>query len=258
MVDLLEGFIKGVGVLVVVVIAVGVVAFVVAAVQHSRKRRAVEVALAHATPEQISRITGLVESIGTEPSVGGILVETDERASGQTVISIPENIHDFPWAGQSVILKFDPDHVFSISEESSGHTLVSGRVYRYMAVPRVRTKSGKLRNVFDQKRFPKLNPGLLSALAEICEDYPQATLSAILWNGDLDPPEPVDQLRIGTSAAWMQMPEWQYCERCRKRMRLVVQIPGPCTEEKRYRESTLYLFGCVEHTRETKSVVQFS
>jgi len=257
MMHALDWVITGFWTLIGVGVAAVVAWLVVAAVQHSRKRHAVEKALAQATPEQISRIVDLAGSIGTEPSVGGVLVETDERASGQTVISIPENIHDFPWVGQSVFLTFDPEPAFSLSEESVAHTLICGRVYRYMAVPRIKTKTGKLRNVFDLTRYPKLNPELSSAVAKVCEDYPQATLSAILWNGNLDSPEPVDQLRIGTSAAWMQEPEWQYCGNCGKRMRLIVQFPGPCTEQKDYRDCTLYFFGCAAHPLETNSVVQF-
>lgn len=258
MVTVLEWFVNGVFALVGIAVAVGIVAFAVAAVQHRRKRRIVAEALSKASPEQVSRIISLVESIGTEPPVGGLLVGTGEQQSGQTSISIPECIHDFPWAGQTVFLSFDPDPVFSLSEGSTDCTHTGGRVYRYVPVPRIKTKSGKLRNVFSLPRFVDLNSELLPALADICEKHPMETLSAILWNGELDPPEPVDQLRIGTSAAWMQEPEWQYCGKCRKRMRLIVQVPGPCTGEKRLQESTLYLFGCNDHPNETKSVAQFS
>jgi len=123
-------------------VAVGIIAFAVAAGQHRRKRRAVEEALARASPEQVSRILSLVESIGAEPPVGGLLVETGEQMSGQTSISIPDCIHDFPWAGQSVFLSFDPDPVFSMSEEPIGGTQAGGRVYRYVPVPRIKTKTG--------------------------------------------------------------------------------------------------------------------
>lgn len=258
MVTALEWFINGFFALVGLAIAAGLLAFVIAAAKQSRKRRAVEQFLAQASPEQTSRIKKLVESIGTEPSVGGLLVDSGERENGVTSISIPEGIHDLPWAGKSVKFSFSPEPIFSVSEENSGRTLIGGRVYQYMAVPRIKTKSGKLRNVFDLARYTELCPELLPLLKEISEDYPIETLSAILWNGELGPPEPVDQLRIGTSTAWMQQPEWQYCEICRKRMKLIVQVPGPETGEKTYRESTLYLFGCNDHPHETKSLAQFS
>lgn len=220
--------------------------------------------MAQATPEQISRIKTLAQSIGTEPSAGVLLVEIEERADDQSAISIPGDIHDFPWVGQSVFLRFDPDpvhavsSVFSVRDEPTDRTVISGRVYRNMPVPRIRTKTGKRRNVFSLTRYLELSPKLSSVVTAMCPEHPQEILSAILWNGRLEPPEPIDQLRIGTSAAWIQSPEWQYCKRCRKRMRLIVQVPGPCADRKEYREGTLYLFGCAEHARETKGVVQFS
>jgi hypothetical protein len=103
----------------------------------------------------------------------------------------------------------------------------------------------------------KLQPELASALADICKGHPLETLSAVLCDGRIEF-EPIDQPRIGTSAAWVQQPEWQYCDSCRKRMKLILQLPGSCIGQKQYREGTLYLFGCGNHPLEIKSVVQFS
>jgi hypothetical protein len=255
--DALELVYKGVWGAIILGIAVGISALAWITIRFNLKRRNVTQSLAQATPAQIERVLNLVESIGTEPAVGGILVRTNESASAGTVISIPSSLADFPWSGWSISIGFHPELAFALSEQKADETRLCGRRYMFLHIPRKKTKSGKLRNIFDPSRYLRLRPDLAEALADICPNHPQETLSAILCNGRVEF-EPVDQPRIGASAEWMQSPEWQTCDTCKKRLMLVLQLPGTCVSEKRFREATIYLFGCPVHPKDTKQVVQFS
>ena len=255
--DALEVLQKAIRAAILLGIATAVAALVWVTIRFNLKRRKISDAVAQASPEQIREVLDLVGSVGTEPSVGGILVRTDHVTESGSTISIPDGLADFPWTGWSVALRFDPELTLELSETSAGETRLDGRRYDFMPIPRVSTKSGKLRNVFDPKRYMKLQPELGPVLSAICPEHPEEALSAILCNGRIEF-EPIDQLRIGTSAGWVQTPEWQSCDVCRKRMKLILQLPGLSTGRKELREGTIYLFGCADHPAETKQVLQFT
>lgn len=255
--DALEILYKAIWAVIYLGIAAGVAALAWVTIRFNLKRRNVRDSLAQATSEQIGHVLDLVESIGTEPPVGGILIQTNDATDSYAAISIPDALSDFPWSGWSVSMKFEPDLSFDLSNKKLDGSRLCGRKYKFMSIPRVRTKSGKLRNVFDPARYMKLEPELETSLSEICPDHPEEALSAILCNGRIEF-EPIDQPRIGTSASWIQTPEWQSCDICRKRMTLILQLPGLCTGRKELREGTIYLFGCGDHPHETKQVLQYS
>lgn len=254
---MLEILYKAIWAVICLGIAAGIAALSWVTIRFNLKRRKVGSSLSQATSEQIGRVVDLVESIGTEPPVGGILIPTNDEADLGAVINIPEGISEFPWSGKSVSMKFDPDLSFDITDREAGESRLCGQRYKFMPIPRIQTKSGKARNVFDPARYMKLQPELEEALTEICPDHPTEALSAILCDGQIEF-EPIDQPRIGTSASWVQSPEWQSCDNCKKPMKLIVQLPGPCTGKKELREGTIYLFGCASHPDETKQVLQYS
>lgn len=255
--DALELVYEGIWALIYVGIAAGIAALAWVTIRFNLKRREVTRSLAQATPEQIGSVLDLVESIGTEPPVGGVLVRTNQPTSSDAVIAVPDSLADFPWAGWSISLEFGSEPSFTLNDESSDETRLCGHTYRFLPIPRARTQTGKLRNIFDPSRYLKLQPELEAALSDICPNHPQETLSAILCNGRIEF-ESIDQPRIGTSAEWIQTPEWQSCDSCRKRLRLILQLPGVCTGQKDLREGTIYLFGCAAHPSDTKRVIQFS
>jgi hypothetical protein len=255
--DVLEILYKVIWAVIYLGIAAGVGALAWVTIRFNLKRRQVRNSLSQATSGQIGRVIDLVESIGTEPPIGGILIPTNNKTDSSAVISIPEGISDFPWSGRSIVMELDPDLSFHLTDKESDESRLCGRMYSFMPIPRIQTKSGKARNVFDPARYMKLQPELREALSEICPEHPEETLSAILCNGQIEF-EPIDQPRIGTSAGWVQTPEWQSCDTCKKRMKLVLQLPGLCTGKKELREGTIYLFGCVSHPNETKQVLQYS
>lgn len=254
---MLEILYKAVWAVIYLGIAAGIAALAWVTIRFNLKRRDVRKSLSQATSEQIGRVIDLVESIGTEPPIGGVLIQTNDEIDSDAVISIPVGISDFPWSGRSVVLSFDPDLSLDLTDKEFEESRLCGRVYRFMSIPRIRTKSGKTRNIFDPARYIELQPELNEALSEICPEYPEEALSAILCNGRIEF-EPIDQRRIGTSAGWVQTPEWQSCDTCKNRMKLILQLPGVCTGKKELYEGTIYLFGCPNHAADTKQVLQYS
>jgi len=105
----------------------------------------------------------------------------------------------------------------------------------------------------------KDSPLLRERLLAVCSKYPDGLLSYLLCAGrDSFEFEPVCQGRIGTSAAWVQGPAFQYCDRCKKRMLLIVQLPGTLLHRKALHGATFYFFGCKDHPDRTATVSRFT
>lgn len=262
--SLLKNIYDTIWALVGLAIVVGVIALAWSIIRFNIKRRSVNEAIESARSESLARVISLVESISTEPSAGRILIPSGAQSDGdRCVVAIPDDIQDFPWAGRSFGIKLstDPDvrplvSFYPVEEKTTDSTLL-GREYRFLAVPRQRTKSGKLKNIFDPERILKLCPELMPALEDISTKYPLEALTAILCDGRIEF-EPIDQLRIGTSAAWVQRPEWKYCPICKKRMSLIIQLSGARIYRKALLSGTHYLFGCKDHPDVIESVEQFT
>lgn len=150
------------------------------------------------------------------------------------------------------------DVTFRLAGDAVMETRLTGKVFRRVRVPRASTSSGKVRNVYSPRRYVASNVALRTALRELCPDSPDALLSYLLCVGtDSHEFEPIDQVRIGGTPAWVQDPEWPKCEQCNRRLSLIVQIPGvllSATEAAR----TYYWFGCKRHTESTKMIEQFT
>lgn len=238
--------------------ATGVVALGVVVARFNLKRRDVKRAYESATSQQIDQIAALIESIGSEPSVGGILINAKSQLKNERcVVHIPDGIKDFPWSGHAYKVKTDSSVSFTPTDEHCESTELLGHKYSFLATPRKLTRNGKARNIFDPKRYVKLCPELHSALEDISAKYPMELLSYILSNGSIEF-DPIDQLRIGTSAAWVQEPEWKYCPTCKKRMVLIIQLPGTSIHKKAFHECTFFLFGCKSHPQLIECVEQYT
>lgn len=247
-------------VLIYLAITIGVAALILSIVRFNLKRRDVKKTYNSATPQQIDRITTLIESLGSEPSVGGVLIRTKGQGQGKDercVVTIPTKIADFPWSGISYMVQTNRNVSFNPTKKHVEGTELLGHKYRFLAIPRHLTKTGKARNIFDPARYIKLCPELKDALKDVSAKYPMELLSYILCDGRIEF-EPIDQLRIGTSAAWVQDPEWKYCPSCRKRMTLIIQLPGTHIHKKAFHRGTFFLFGCKSHPEFTECVEQYT
>ncbi len=261
---MLDHVLNAFGTLIILAIILGLGALGWSLIRFNLRRRAIAQALANATPQQLGRVIELIDTIGTEPSTGGILIPTNDIVDDvNCVVVIPDVIANFPWAGGSFEINVDADAKigdavsFSPTDKLVTDTQLLGRRYRYVGVPRIRTKTGKLRNVFDPGRYVKLCPNLMTAIEDISAEYPMDLLSSILCDGRIEF-DSINQLRIGTSAAWVQSPEWRDCPYCHKRMILIIQLQGVRIHSKNFHKGTFFLFGCQDHPEITESVAQFT
>jgi hypothetical protein len=159
----------------------------------------------------------------------------------------------------SIAIEVGRDVQFRFLDASVQGTQLLGLKYRPVAVPRLTLKSGETRNQFAPSQYLKGNEELREKLKRICPSYPLELLSYLLCAGrESFEFEPFDQGRIGTSAAWIQDPEFQYCDQCNKRMVLILQVPGALLDKKAYNPGTFYLFGCKNHPDRTRAVNQFT
>jgi hypothetical protein len=242
-------------------ISAAAIALAMVLVFFNRKRLNIARCAGSASQEQLERIYRLVEQIGTVPANGYVLARTNKRTGEMRgLIPVPNELSGFPWAGRIIEVRVSKDVDFQFVEVPVVEPSLLGHVYRPVSVPRHQTKgSAKQRNIFSPERYLVKNPGLLAELAVVCPKYPQELLSYLLCVGrESFEFEPIDQARIGTSPAWVQEPENQTCDECGKRMHLVLQLPGTVISEKAFHRGTFYLFGCLTHPHNTKSLGQFT
>lgn len=232
-------------------------------VRFNLKRLRIIRAAAAATSEQLKeiyRLIGASGSRGSQRANGFVLGRLNEAADDPScTVAIPNEMEEFPWAGKSIAVEVDADVQFRVLDESYRTIQLQGQKYWPVSVPTVLLKSGKVRNQFSPSQYVKGNRRLQEQLASICPEYPTDLLSYLLCVGGSGFEfEPIDQVRIGTSAAWVQDPELQYCDHCKKRMALILQLPGALLHDKAFQEETFYLFGCKKHSDQTRTVSQLS
>ncbi|MEW6366226.1 MAG: hypothetical protein AB1714_16485 [Acidobacteriota bacterium] len=176
------------------------------------------------------------------------------------LIPIPTGLPDFPWAGRVVEVKVAETVEFRFVKSVAAEPWLLGRAYRPVRVARHQTKNrAEARNTFSPRWYVANSKELLEALWAVCPKYPTELLSYLLCVGGLSFEfEPIDQGRIGTSPAWVQDPEHQTCDKCKKRMYLVLQLPGTVISKKAFHRGTFFFFGCRAHPNETKTLAQFT
>lgn len=245
----------------ILTVTIAISALSVELVRFNRKRLSVIRAAAAASADQLDNIYKLVERTGTVAASGYVLARTNKRVSdSRCLIAVPVVVQTFPWAGKVVEVVVSKEVVFQIVEAATVETSLLGNVYRPVQVPRHQAKrSAKVRNAFSPEKYVANSPPLYEALKEVCPEYPVELLAYLLCigreSGDF---EPIDQARIGTSPAWVQDPEHPSCDKCSKRMELVLQLPGTTISEKAFHRGTFYLFGCARHPDQTVSLGQFT
>lgn len=238
-----------------------VMALAVVLVRFNRKRLYVARCAATTTPEQLERIYSLVEQTGTRAANGYVLARTNKTTTEtRCLVPIPKGLPEFPWAGRVVEATVSNTVELQFVEAAAFEPSLLGHVYRPVQVPRHPTKSStKERNTFSPERYVANSAELSAALSTVCPKYPTELLSYLLCVGRASFEfEPIDQARIGTSPAWVQDPEHQTCDECKRRMHLVLQLPGTVISKKAFHRGTFYLFGCVTHPDRTKTLGQFT
>lgn len=242
------------------IIAVGVAMLCGALIRFNLKQMHVRKCAQRASNAQIEGIYERLGAAGSEPPNGFILARTNRTAEDlPNLIRIPDGLADFPWSGQTVSVNAMKEPEFTFAADQSMETRLLGRAYEAVAVPRFTSKSGKLRNNYQPTKYLASDPVLAERVKSVCPEYPLELLSYLLAaGGDTFEFDAINQARIGTSAAWLQEPEFQSCPKCKKRMTLIIQLPGTLAHRKHFQNGTFFFFGCPAHPEETSVVSQFT
>jgi hypothetical protein len=243
------------------IVVVGLLsALAVPLIRFNRKRIHVIRAAAQASDQALDAIYRNIEACGTEKPTGCVLLRTNRRVeNSHSVIAIPDWLEAFPWAGRTIAVSVDKEVTFGLIPDKSPETRLLGRVYHAVAVPRVKSQSGKVTNMFAPARLLAGNAALLASLKAVCPDHPEKLLGYLLAAGaETFEFDSIDQARIGTSPSWIQDAEFHSCELCKKRMAPILQLPGTLAARKGYGSAVFYLFGCPEHPEQIKTVSQYS
>jgi hypothetical protein len=240
-----------------ILIAIPLAAVVIAIVQFNIKLLHVIRKASAATNAQLERIYIQLEKTGTEPPVCAILGRSNGATTepGSFSIQVPSFVE--PWGGRIITGDSEMDVTFGFTDAGGHKTMLQGKPHRVISVPRKKTKTGKLQNQFSYSNHLANNRELLSALSDVCPRYPKELLSYLLSPGT-ESFESGEQVRIGGSPQWVQEDEYPYCPVCKKRMGLILQLPGSLLPGKPQPEGTFYFFGCREHISETTTVGQFA
>jgi hypothetical protein len=244
-----------------VVISAVAIALAVFIVRFNRKRLLIARCAAAATSDQLERIYTLVERTGAVAANGYVLARTNRSTrESRCLMPVPKDLSEFPWAGKVIEATASREVQFQFVDEAAVEPSFLGRVYRPVLVPRHQTKgAAKERNTFSPAKYVAKSPELREVLETVCGKYSVELLSYLLCVGRASFEfEPIDQARIGTSPAWVQDPEYQTCDQCNKRMCLVLQLPGTVFSELAFHRGTFYLFGCLTHPGQTKTLGQFT
>ena len=221
------------------------------------KRRAIQAAAKALSQEDFEKVVTLIERIGEFPSQGHIgVVRHPVPTESSQIIILPRSDPAFPWGGYAIcvseaVSRGRPPVNFQVENDLPGGPQRDGRV-RWLAVPRLRTgKSRRLQNVFAPDRYLKLSPPLREHLEKFYPEDPKALLSFLLTvTHSIESVEPLDQLRCGLPPGWIQSPRFHKCRKCRRPLRLIVQVPGSLLSS-RLAEGTFYFLGCPTHPAET-------
>lgn len=242
------------------IVAAAAIVLAVVLIRFNRKRMAIVRAATAATERQLEAIYTLVEGSSTLPAAGHMLARTNRRSADPAcIIPIPEDLPGFAWAGKRIEVTIAKEVEYRFIEPAPGAPTLLGKVVRPVRIPRYRSgRAGTVRNAFAPEKYLAACPELRAALVEVCPVYPAELLAYLLCiGGETFEFEPINQARIGATAAWVQSPEHQNCGVCGKRMALILQLPGMAISPKHLHEGTFYLFGCVRHPDQTSSVAQF-
>jgi len=240
-----------------IVIAVPVVALVTTLVHFNVKRLHIIRRARAATESQLERVYAALEQTGTESPICAMLGRTNREAADGSDLCISVPLFVEPWGGRVIVVHSEAGVTFRFTDVEPQPTVLRESIYRVIAVPRRMTRAGKLQNQFATSKHLLNNQELLVALSEICPRYPKELLSYLLSPGS-ESFEDGEQVRIGGSPQWVQDPEFPSCPVCRKRMGLILQLPGSLLPGKKRPEGSFYFFGCKEHLDETGAVEQFA
>lgn len=245
---------------IVVTLILLLVSFVLAGIiKHNLKLKHISNSFKTATEDELKNIYQSIQSKSVIEATAAILAKTniEDCEKGVFKLTIPKFLK--PWANRSIQADGTENIEinFTLNEESYDDYIIKGKKYQLIKVPRLVTKTGKGRNQYSPRLLLSKNEELKVALNEVCEKYPLDLLTFLL-NAGSDSFEDGFQVRFGGSPAWVQGSNYQNCNICKKRMSLIVQLPGELLPHVTRNNGTFFFFGCEKHPEQTKTTCQFT
>src|SRR5262245_33351502 len=212
---------------VAIAIAALLVTLAVVLIRFNWKRRQI-IRCAHAASvEQLEAIYARIEHLGTQEPTCAVLARTNRISGANVEWSVPVPAFVEPWAGRTISVEVGDDVEFRLLSSGPSEPVLRGHIYRLVPVPRQLTKSGKARNQLAPTKYVAGDPGLLGALRAISPRYPVELLAYLLASGaETFEFDSINQARVGGSPAWVQDAAFPECDKCRKRMDMILQVPG--------------------------------
>lgn len=228
-------------------------------IRFNLKRRHIIRRAEAATPEELEAVYAGIASAGSATSTCAVLGRTNQQLGGEDNWALPVPACVDGWAGRGIEADGGGEPSFRLTDRAPADAVLRGRVYRVVPVPRTATKDGRGRNRLTPSAYLVRNPRLQEALAAICPRHPAELLAYLLTPGAATFEfEPSFQARFGGSPSWVQDAEFPTCPECRRRMELILQLPGALLPGRPLPEGTFYLFGCRQHPDQTRTVSQFA
>jgi len=174
------------------------------------------------------------------------------------MITIPQALENFPWAGKVVHISAGPQTKMVINEDNKGSVQLGGRVYATIPVPSITNESGHDYVQYSPYKWLDQNEALASAVSRLSFRDAEKILSYLVTPGKKDFSfEPAHQVRIGDGISWVQKPVNPMCDVCGERMSFILQCPGSLLNNKDTQYATYYLFGCKDHPDQIECVTQY-
>ena len=244
--------------IVVAVVVLGAFLILMAAllVPYNLKRRHIIGCARSASDAQLEAIYSWLDRNVPQPPACVVLARINRRANDDRwLIPIPSLVT--PWGGRVISANIDGDVSFTLVESNVVEPQLRGKIFRLVPMPP--TTDEDWQDVGTPLvRFTKEHPQLQSALEGICPKHPAELLQYLLGAGaetfELDP---MNQVQLGGSPAWVQDEEFPLCRECQRPMKLILQVPGTMLRKAMPR-GTFFFFGCVEHPEQTRTVGQFT
>jgi hypothetical protein len=241
------------------IVAAAALLLAIVLIRFNRKRLHVIRSAKAATAQQLEAVYTQIDHLGTEAPSCAVLARTNLHSQDDREWVIPVPSYVEAWGGRVISAEAGSDVAFRFSALSASQPILRGRVYRIVPVPRHLTKSGKARNQFSPSEYVHSSSQLLAALRAVCPAYPGELLAYLLAGGaETFEFDPMFQARIGGSPSWVQDAEFPNCPECKKRMSLILQLPGALLPGKKLPEGTFFFCGCAKHPDKTKTVAQFA
>jgi hypothetical protein len=238
-----------------VVVAALLLPLAIILIRFNLKRRHIIHRASSAGDEQLEAVYALLDRLGPEPACA-VLARTNRPAADQALIPIPGFLK--PWDGRVVALGEGDGPSFTFVESAATEASLRGKIFRTVPMPPIAEADWEDVSTA-LVRFVEGDPPLKSALLAICPKYPAELLQYLLSAGlDTFELDPMHQVQLGGSPAWVQDEEFPSCAHCRKQMSLILQMPGTLLPGTTSPRGTFFFFGCSEHPEHTKMVAQFT